>query len=176
MHSLSPVCIPWKALWPYPAFCLNVSPLHIKPSSWRPTSLTPFQNAEEERAYLQCPVRSLKCYMQGLEHYRKSDQLFLCFVGKSKGLALSKQRLSHWVVDVIAQAYKGIGLPVPESVICYWTRSVVTSWAALRGVPLNEICTAAAWSSPCTFSRFYKVNVASSNNMGSAILPVSLPH
>ena len=114
--------------------------------------------------------------MQVLEHYRKSDKQFLCFVGKSKGLALSKQRLSHWVVDVVAQAYKGIGLPVPESVIYYWTRRVVTSWVALRGVPLNEICTAAVWSAPCTFSRFYKVNVASCHNMGSAILPVAPAH
>lgn len=34
-----------------------------------------------------------------------------------KGLALSKQRILHWVVDVLTQAYKGVGLTVPEGVM-----------------------------------------------------------
>jgi hypothetical protein len=50
--------------------------------------------------------------MQATKHYRKSDQLFLFFGGSEKGLALSKQMLSHWVVDAITQACKGVGLPV----------------------------------------------------------------
>ena len=37
--------------------------------------------------------------------YRQSDQLFFCYGGPRSGCALSKQRLSHWVVDVIIYTY-----------------------------------------------------------------------
>ena len=89
------------------------------------------------------------------------------------GCALSKQRLSHWVVDVITHAYKGGGHPLPSGVRCHSTRAVSTSWAALRGVPLEDICDAASWTSPCTFSRFYRVNVATPHPLAVVLLPDS---
>ena len=62
---------------------------------------------------------------------------FCASVGSQKALHCPSQRLSHWLVDVITQAYKGAGRPVPEGVRCHSTRSVTTSWATLRGVPLK---------------------------------------
>lgn len=94
--------------------------------------------------------------------FRKSDAQFVCYGGHRKGCSLSKQRLSHWVVNTISKAYKRKGLRAPW-VKCHSTRSVFTSWAALKGVPLNYICAVAAWASCCMFARFYRVNVAIPN-------------
>ncbi|XP_028297420.1 LOW QUALITY PROTEIN: uncharacterized protein LOC114459327 [Gouania willdenowi] len=47
---------------------------------------------------------------------------------------------------------------------------MAASWAALRGVLLQDICVAATWSSSCTFGRFYRVNVAGVQPMAMAVL------
>ncbi|KAG1935341.1 peptidyl-prolyl cis-trans isomerase FKBP10 [Pimephales promelas] len=39
-----------------------------------------------------------------------------------------------------------------------------------RGVSLVDICTAATWATPCTFARFYKVNIATHHAVSSAVL------
>ena len=51
--------------------------------------------------------------------------------------ALSKQRLSRWIVEVIEEACRSRGLPLPLNVRGHTTRNVSTSWAALRGVHLQ---------------------------------------
>ncbi len=48
-----------------------------------------------------CPVRALRIYIGLSASFRQSDQLFVCYGGCAKGRAISKQRLSHWIVDVI---------------------------------------------------------------------------
>ncbi len=78
---------------------------------------------------------------------------------------MSKQRLSHWAVDIISKVYREQNLPVPVNLVAHSTRSMATSWAALRGVPLAEIC-----GGPCTFCRFYRVSVAAPAPLGSAVL------
>ena len=83
---------------------------------------------------------------------------------------LQKQRLPHWLVAVIAAAYSEQGFPVPGGLVGHSTRGVATSWAALRGVPLADICSAASWSSPCTFARFYRLNVASATSLSGSVL------
>lgn len=40
---------------------------------------------------------------------------------------------------------------------CHSTRSVSRSWAAFKGVPLNDICAAVTWASPCTFACICRV-------------------
>ena len=66
-----------------------------------------------------------------------------------------QQHPSHWLVETISQAYTMQGLPMPGGLVAHSTRSVATSWAALKGVALGDICAAASWSTPCTFTRFY---------------------
>jgi len=90
-----------------------------------------------------------------------------------KEIGPSKQRLPHWVVDTISHAYEASGRPLPSGLRCHSTRSISTSWAALRGVPLETICTAASWASSGTFSRFYRVNVATPHPLGVVLLPSS---
>lgn len=88
----------------------------------------------------------------------------------SRTQPLSKQRLLHWVVEVITHTYTSNKYPVPLGVRCHSTRSISTSWAALKGVLLSDICAAATWSSTNTFARYYRVNVAASGNIGTAVL------
>ncbi len=56
--------------------------------------------------------------------------------------------------------YKSSGCPLPSGVRCHSTRNISMSWAALKGVPLSDICAAATWSSTNTFSRYYRINVS----------------
>ena len=131
----------------------------------------PSQPPDEEAssAELLCPVRALICYIQETAGFRQSDGLCVCYGSPRKGQALSRQRLSKWVVEVIEQAYKSSGLPLPLNIRGYSTRSVPTSWAALRGMPLSEICAAASWVSACTFAQFYRVNVAAYHAVAAAV-------
>ncbi|XP_016084417.1 uncharacterized protein [Sinocyclocheilus grahami] len=46
-----------------------------------------------------CPVRALRIFIDRSASFRQSDQLFVCYGGCAKCLAVSKRRLFHWVVD-----------------------------------------------------------------------------
>ncbi|KAL0152538.1 hypothetical protein M9458_052261 [Cirrhinus mrigala] len=48
---------------------------------------------------LLCPVRTLRIYMGCTWSFRRSEQLFVCFGGQQKGMAVSKLSLGHWLVD-----------------------------------------------------------------------------
>ncbi len=85
--------------------------------------------------------------------------LLICFGAGRRGLATSKQRISHWVRDAISLAYEARNLPSPLSLRAHSTRGVASSQALFRGVPLEDICVAAGWSSPHTFVRFYNLDV-----------------
>ena len=104
----------------------------------QPIQLAHFDPPSEEGGYeLLCPVRALRAYISATADIRQSKQLFVCHGGPNRGRALTKQRLSHWVVDTITQAYRASGHPPPSGIRCHSTRSVSASWAALRGVPLG---------------------------------------
>ncbi|XDV25256.1 hypothetical protein PO909_029202 [Leuciscus waleckii] len=173
--SVSPQCLRWgpeynqATLWPNPAFRPKVlSDRFVN----QPIQLAAFNQEASQTAV--CPVRALRKYVLKTASWRTTDQLFVRFDACQRGSPLSKQRLSHWVVDTIIQAYESAGQTVPTSIKCHSTRSVATSWAALRGVPLSEICAAATWTSPCTFIRFYRINVAPIPLISSAVLADSI--
>ena len=172
LHALSgsDLCLRWNSHGSGVTLWLNTASLPkvlLLSNLNRPIHLAQFiPPAGEERLGLLCPVRALRAYITSTTSIRRSEQLFVCYGGPKKGCALSKQRLSHWIVDVITQAYKHSGRPLPSGVRCHSTRAVSTSWAALRGVPLGDICDAASWASPTTFSRFYWVNVATPPPIG----------
>ncbi|KAG1938686.1 hypothetical protein F2P79_017473 [Pimephales promelas] len=56
-----------------------------------------------------------------------------------KGKALSKLRLSHWIVDAIALAYRQQGRSCPLDVTTTYIRSVASSWALAYGASLTDI-------------------------------------
>ncbi len=124
----------------------------------------PFASSEDERLHLLCPVRALKLYvesLQGLEKISPVIDLFWCW---------SPRGISHWVRDAISLAYEVRNLPSPLSLRAHSTRGVASSQALFRGVPLEDICVAAGWSSPHTFVRFYNLDVDTAP--GSQVLSV----
>ncbi|KAI2665755.1 Altered inheritance of mitochondria protein 21 [Labeo rohita] len=72
----------------------------------------PPEEADPALALL-CPVRALRLYVDRTQSFRTSDQLFVCFGGRQKGNAISKQRIAHWIVDAITLAYQAHGVPCP---------------------------------------------------------------
>ncbi len=108
-----------------------------------------------------CPVRALRTYIDRSASFRQSDQLFVCYGGCARGRAVSKQRLSHWIVDAITAAYTSHGLECPLHIRGHSTRAIASSWAWSRGMSIRDICVAAGWSSQNTFARFYKLDVQS---------------
>lgn len=173
--SVSERCLRWLpddsgvVLRPNPSFLPKVLlPQFIN----QHIELASFQTSSESdsSAQLLCPVRALRCYVNSTVQFRQSDQLFVCYGGVKKGAPVSKQRLSNWIVETIMLAYKAAGKPLPWGITCHSTRAISSSWAVFRGVSLVDICTAATWASPCTFARFYKVNVAAHHAVSSAVL------
>ncbi len=105
-----------------------------------------------------------------LQHLEKILPVDECFGAGRRGLATSKQRISHWVRDAISLAYEVRGHPSPLSLRAHSTRGVASSQALFRGVPLEDICEAAGWSSPHTFVRFYNLDLDTAP--GSEVLSV----
>ncbi|XP_065325845.1 uncharacterized protein LOC134621241 [Pelmatolapia mariae] len=119
----------------------------------------PFESEEQRRMHSLCPVRVLRTYIERTQNVRLCDQLFVCFANPNRGRALSKQRLSHWIIEAVSLAYGTRGLALPHGVRAHSTRGMATSWALFRGVPVADICAAASWASPHTFVRFYRLDV-----------------
>ncbi len=130
----------------------------------------PFASSEDERLHMLCPVRALKLYVDHSKVWRKTSQLLVCFGVGHRRLATSKKRISHWVRDAISLAYEVQNLPSPLSLRAHSTRGVASSQALFRGVPLEDICVAAGWSSPHTFVKFYNLDVDTAP--GSQVLSV----
>ncbi|KAI2646365.1 Gag-Pol polyprotein [Labeo rohita] len=114
---------------------------------------------EDQELNLLCPVRALRMYIERSASFRQSEQLFVCFGGRNKGHPVTKQRLSRWIVDAITLAYSFLGLQCPIGVRAHSTRGMASSWAWSSGVSIAEICAAAGWASPSTFTRFYNLDV-----------------
>ncbi len=115
-----------------------------------------------------CPVRALDAYVHRAAMWRKADQLLVCFGPPKRGRPASKQTLSRWIVDAIHIAYESSELPSPMGVKAHSTRSVAASKAFLAGVPIQDICNAAGWSTPLNFVRFYGLDMRATP--GSSIL------
>ncbi len=94
----------------------------------------PFASGEDEKLHMLCPVRALKLYVDLSKVWRKSSQLLVCFGAGRRGLATSKQRISHWVRDAISLAYEARKLPSPLSLRAHSTRGVASSQALFIGV------------------------------------------
>ncbi|XP_055053994.2 uncharacterized protein [Misgurnus anguillicaudatus] len=119
----------------------------------------PFSSPEEERLHCLCPVRALSCYVNRTRAIRKNNQLFVSWADTHKGKPISRQRLSHWVVEAIILSYNSRGLTPPAGLRAHSTRGMATSWALFKGVSVQDICAAASWASPHTFVRFYRLDV-----------------
>ncbi|XP_016424125.1 adhesion G protein-coupled receptor E1-like [Sinocyclocheilus rhinocerous] len=86
-----------------------------------------------------CPVRALRAYIERSGLFRQSEQLFVCFGGRCKGLPVTKQRLSRWIVDAIALAYASEGLQCPIGVRAHSTRGMASSWVWSSGISITNL-------------------------------------
>ena len=115
----------------------------------------PSGTTEEHQLVTLCPVRALLSYVERTRGLRTSNQLLVCYGDRCRGKALSKNRLSHWIVDAIALAYSAVEKAPPEGIKAHSTRGVAASWALLRGVSVENMCATASWSFHHTFVRYY---------------------
>ncbi len=102
----------------------------------------------EQGPKLMWPVRELRVYVERSKSFRKTEQL-----------PVTKQRLSRWIVDVIALVYASVGSQCPIDVRAHSTRGMASSWVWSSGISIGEICVAAGWFSLSTFARFYSLDV-----------------
>ena len=89
-------------------------------------------------------------YVSRTAGFRKEDQLFVSWATLHKDKVLSRQRLSHWIVEAISLAYRCRGLQPPECLRAHPTRGVAISWALFKGVSVQDLCAAASWATPHT--------------------------
>ncbi|KAL0152647.1 hypothetical protein M9458_052370, partial [Cirrhinus mrigala] len=52
-------------------------------------------------------------YVDRTRSFKSSEQLFVCFGGKQKEKAVSKQRWAHWIVDTVTLTYQSQDEPCP---------------------------------------------------------------
>ncbi len=65
-------------------------------------------------------------------------------------------------------SYESSDLPSPMGVKAHSTRNVAASKAFFEGVPLQDTCNAAGWSTPLTFVQFYGLDLRA--NPGYSVL------
>ncbi|KAL1255328.1 hypothetical protein QQF64_013389 [Cirrhinus molitorella] len=99
----------------------------------------PFSSSEEERLHCLCPLRTLQVYVQRTKALRKSNQLFVLWADSFKEKPISRQRLSHWVVEAIVLCYNNVNVEPPRGLRAHSTRD--------RGYGRQN-------SSPCKWIRF----------------------
>ncbi|KAI2647030.1 Acylphosphatase [Labeo rohita] len=68
-----------------------------------------------------------------------------------KGRPATKQTISRWIVDAISTSYESSDRPSPMGLRAHSTRATAASKALMLGVPIQDICNAAGWSTPLTF-------------------------
>ncbi len=75
-------------LRPRPDYVLKVG---SNPFPFQQVFLEAVSHADEADNIVLCPVRALRTYVDRTAQWRGSDQLFVCFGGKSKGSAVTKR-------------------------------------------------------------------------------------
>lgn len=164
-------------LKPNPAFMPKVfnpalSCLPIELSAFSPP---PFSSEEQQQLHALCPVRTLRMYVDRTAAFRKSEQLFVSWAKPHRGKPITKQRLSHWMVEAIVAAYSSSGSQPPAGLRAHSTRGMATSWALFQGTSVEEICAAASWATPHTFARFYRLDVTGPS-LSQNVLSVGASH
>ncbi|XP_042302565.1 uncharacterized protein LOC121919745 [Sceloporus undulatus] len=107
--------------------------------------------------------RAIKIYLKRTATFRRSESLFVSFRPNSKGKKVSRPTLARWIKQCIVQCYKSLKLQPPADITAHSTRSAATSAALSTNAPLAEICRAATWKSPSTFTRHYKLDLFQSS-------------
>ncbi len=87
-------------------------------------------------------------YVDRIQSFRTSEEVFVCYGGQQKGKAVSKQRMAQWIVDTITLAYEAQGVPCLHRLHDHSTIAVASSWALALGCSQADICRAVGWAAP----------------------------
>ena len=162
----------------------SVRPL---PCSFRVHSHRDFVGSPHEELLL-CPVRALRVYLSHTESLPSRPRSL--FVSPRSPRSLSKNALSFFIWNAIAEAYSSAGLSLPStalssstasssssssrprsSIRAHGMRGVTASWAFHRNAPLSYILESATWSSASVFTS-YLSNVQFSSSRGFSLDPL----
>ncbi len=118
---------------------------------------------------------TLKVYVAAIAAYHAPlggqsvgrDPLVTCFL---RGVLRPPAREAYamWWIRMLFYSLESSDLPSPLGVKAHSTRSMVAFKAFLAGVPMQDICNAAGWSTPLTFIRFYDLELRAAP--GSSVL------
>ena len=128
------------------------------------------KDTSQSKWSLVCPVRALRIYLQKTKDIRKDNQLFVSYAKRSLGQKVTKTTISRWISKCIAYCYELMGKPPPKESSGHSTRGMGASFAELGGVPLSDICQAANWSSNYVFSKYYRLDLASTSKSVSDVV------
>ena len=96
----------------------------------------------------------MRIYLERTRAVRVSEQLLVSYRVQSPGRAITRERISHWLVDTVVEAYTRALLPVPR-LTAHSTRGLSTSVAALSGLSWDVVRRTASWKSDITFRQYY---------------------
>ena len=159
------------------------------PHSFRVHSLSNFVGDLSDE-FLLCPVCALWLYLARTASL-SSHPRSLFNSPRTPSRPLSKNALSFFIRDVIAEFYSSAGLPLPSvsssssasclsssssrprsSVRAHGVRGVASSWAFHRNAPLSADLEAATWASASVFTSFHLFDVQFSSTRGFSLGPV----
>ena len=117
---------------------------------------------------LWCPVRALKWYLSRTKHLRGDNQQLFVTTTRPHSPA-TRDTIARWVVSAVKFANPNWQAPadshVRQKLRAHDVRAISTSWAYFRGVPIADICKAACWKSPSTFSSCYLRDILQSEGV-----------
>ena len=109
-----------------------------------------------------CPIALIRTYLAATENVRGEQSRLLLSI-KAPHNPVSSKTLARWCKETLSLA--GINCNIFSA---HSTRSTATSYAYGKGLSLNDIRKAAAWSNAHTFAKFY--NKPLPRNFGATIL------
>ena len=115
-----------------------------------------------------CPVETLKEYEARTSQFctdKVDNRLFRSFIGKHK--PVSSSTIARWIKTCLQET--GIDVTIFQA---HSTQAASSTKAALSGITVEEIMSAADWSSKGTFQKFY-YKPSHSAAFGTAILAVN---
>ncbi len=105
------------------------------------------------------PVCALRLYADLTQNFRTSEQLFVCYGGRQKRNAISKQRMAHWKVVANRLGLSSTWRALPAQVASSLHEEYCIPLALTHGASLMKICRVVGWATPNTFARFYSLRV-----------------
>lgn len=111
----------------------------------------------------------LAFYIEQTKRFRKSTQLFIAIAEWMRGLLVSSQRISSWIMACIRTCYDLAKIPA-LAITAYSMRLQASLAAFLADVPIQDICRAAT-SSIHTFMSYYTITQQARDDLtfGSAV-------